>query len=513
MLLCHRMSDDTFKSEFPEVVYKDLNNKYLPKAEDTMNISYPQTLPLHRALIDKLNLWDSDLNLPKTQWEWGRVASEFRNEKNFDFAEGAYSTVDRLIEAAMDDATTRDGGKFQILLESPVDRLEPPPKVGTTQSVSHVVVKDASGEHKISCKSAVVCAGSVESPAILLRSAGETPLEKAYGKDFKKDFGHVTDHYIFYVTLPFFYRDMAKKDVLGGMKLQTDITFNTSDNTTALANISLDAGSFLPRRNVPDSDLPQFIIAYILPSQLERDNNIELKDGKPHIEVNYAEVKDLEKKKKVLVNFAVDVMNKTAATLDLQFVKHDKSDGDYLPIKTVTADILELGTLGYGGVAHEMGSIPMPNKHGKLGVVDSDLKMKSGWDNVYVCDLSVFPYSPAANPTLSLAALSLRLSDRLLPEDKTLYQPIAVYNLLESSVYVTMSRSRSQAAAFGPAPDKRVEIRTGKSECWKRETKETIYVYACACSKDFNVQMVEPGRNALIVAPPPKASGCTCPKK
>ena len=46
------------------------------------------------------------------------------------------------------------------------------------------------------------------------------------------------------------------------------------------------------------------------------------------------------------------------------------------------------------------------------GVVDTDLKFHA-YDNLYACDLSVFPASPAANPTLTLAALSLRLARRL----------------------------------------------------------------------------------------------------
>jgi choline dehydrogenase-like flavoprotein len=32
---------------------------------------------------------------------------------------------------------------------------------------------------------------------------------------------------------------------------------------------------------------------------------------------------------------------------------------------------------------------------------------------IYACDLSVFPTSPAANPTLTLAALAVRLADHL----------------------------------------------------------------------------------------------------
>lgn len=65
-----------------------------------------------------------------------------------------------------------------------------------------------------------------------------------------------------------------------------------------------------------------------------------------------------------------------------------------------------------GGVAHETGTLRMgtdPNRQYRDGVVDPDLKV-NGYANLFACDLSVFPSSPAANPTLTLAALALRLA-------------------------------------------------------------------------------------------------------
>ncbi len=67
---------------------------------------------------------------------------------------------------------------------------------------------------------------------------------------------------------------------------------------------------------------------------------------------------------------------------------------------------------GIGGVAHEVGTLRMgtdPNNQYQDGVVDADLKVV-GYSNLFACDLSVFPSSPAANPTLTLAALALRLA-------------------------------------------------------------------------------------------------------
>ena len=65
----------------------------------------------------------------------------------------------------------------------------------------------------------------------------------------------------------------------------------------------------------------------------------------------------------------------------------------------------------FGGVGHEVGTMRMDCESAP-GVVDTDLLIK-GTRNVYACDLSVFPTSPAANPSLTLAALALRLAKHL----------------------------------------------------------------------------------------------------
>jgi choline dehydrogenase-like flavoprotein len=67
---------------------------------------------------------------------------------------------------------------------------------------------------------------------------------------------------------------------------------------------------------------------------------------------------------------------------------------------------------GLGGVAHEVGTMRMGTDAASGyhdGVVDEKLQAL-GHPNLYVCDLSVFPSSPAANPTLTLAALAIRLA-------------------------------------------------------------------------------------------------------
>ncbi|KAK0612774.1 hypothetical protein B0T17DRAFT_657566 [Bombardia bombarda] len=74
----------------------------------------------------------------------------------------------------------------------------------------------------------------------------------------------------------------------------------------------------------------------------------------------------------------------------------------------------KLARAGFGAVAHEVGTMRMAKTPGEKGaVVDENLGV-IGWSNLYVCDLSVFPVSPAANPTLTLTALAQRLGHHLL---------------------------------------------------------------------------------------------------
>jgi choline dehydrogenase-like flavoprotein len=73
---------------------------------------------------------------------------------------------------------------------------------------------------------------------------------------------------------------------------------------------------------------------------------------------------------------------------------------------------------GWGTVHHAAGSLRMPYRPTRAdpfspdSVVDEDLQVV-GAPNLYVCDMSVMPFSSAANPVRTLAALALRLSKRL----------------------------------------------------------------------------------------------------
>lgn len=66
---------------------------------------------------------------------------------------------------------------------------------------------------------------------------------------------------------------------------------------------------------------------------------------------------------------------------------------------------------GLDGSVHHAGGTLRMSGNGS-GVVDPNLKFES-YDNLYCCDVSVFPTIPAANPSLTAVALALRLADTL----------------------------------------------------------------------------------------------------
>lgn len=81
-----------------------------------------------------------------------------------------------------------------------------------------------------------------------------------------------------------------------------------------------------------------------------------------------------------------------------------------LGAEPLAGETLDLATAKLGGVAHEVGTLRMGA--GGASVVDADLRFHA-YENLFACDNSVFASSPAANPTLTLAALSLRLARHL----------------------------------------------------------------------------------------------------
>ncbi|KAG9030682.1 hypothetical protein FRB95_003643 [Tulasnella sp. JGI-2019a] len=403
-LFAPRVHDGTLARWFPKKVEAELKNTYFEKAEALLNLSLPTSKIIHQHLLERLNI--STDNTFAVNWQWARMASEFKNSGS---AEGAYSTIDKLLEIMMsrppasDDPAGNERAEhvnFKMLLRTEVRKVE---LDTATKTATGVIVRATGGgpEKTIKLKAGgrvVLATGSVASPAILLRS----------GVRLGKEAGHITDHDILYRSVSFRYLKPEYRDEVGPMKLQTFFLMGTRDRRFGLANMSIDASSYLPGAKSSEKNLHQMIISFMLPCALEPSCSITLEGDEPKVVITRSQEYNQEDRRHYLKRME-DVTKSAISTMEkylkAEFVDEDRP-GDYL-------SYLELG-----GAAHELGSLPMPGRgRNELHSIDEDLKL-CDYQGIYVCDNSIFPMSPAANPTLTLAALSIRLSRALVARDR-----------------------------------------------------------------------------------------------
>ncbi|CUA72927.1 hypothetical protein RSOLAG22IIIB_10398 [Rhizoctonia solani] len=457
-LFSPRVHDFTLRTWFPDPVYQALRSEYFEKAEKLFTLSLPNSKIIHQHLLERLNL-----QTPKdfgVNWQWGRIASEFKDERNFDFAEGAYSTIDKLLEIMMSkpygpNNAPQEHKNFKMLIKTEVRKI----LVDSAGTATGVVVTTAKGgqEQTISLKPGgrvILAAGSVASPAILLRSK----LDVGTGA------GQVTDHDILYRSLSFRYLNPERRQEVGAMKLQTYFDMGLLDGRVGLANMSIDASSFLPRGNTVDKNLAQMIMAFILPCPLEDKNSVTMVADEPRVKMIRTQAYS-DSERQTYMKRMQDVMKHAFDAVE-----------EHFKVEFVT-DKLAKDTLSYlelGGVAHELGSLPMTSPKRPNHSIDENLKLEN-YQGIYVCDLSIFPMSPEANPTLTLAALAIRLSRFLHPRDHArahTANTIWVINhsgevvrvWLSNKANVTRGASERDAYTLMPGEEFSVERKSGIQE-------------------------------------------------
>ena len=419
-LFCPRIHDELLKAKFGTYLYKEILDWY-PEAETLLELSLPLTNTIHQNVMERLNMKTKSNGC---QWQWGRIASEFSESKNFDFALGAYSPIDKILEIAMSKDRDPSGAciehpNWKILINTEVRKII---WDSNNERADGVVVRDANGKettiflkkdksgNPLPDSKIVLAAGSVGSPSILMRSGKDL---KARLKNPDSNALHLTDHDIFAKAITFSYNDPAIRDKVGSMKLQSYIKLKSGK--IALINLAIDSSSFLPREFLPSQyytnrNFPKLVAAIILPNDLNSKNTIDLDDnGEPVLtagrdppfsnsDPDVLEIRDVTKTAIITV---VDA-------LKLQLLPAD-SNGDYDWDDDNFFKVLELG-----GVAHELGTLPLRcYDSNKRFQVQNNLELISR-KGVYVCDLSIFPFSPEVNPTPTLVALALRLSRNTL---------------------------------------------------------------------------------------------------
>jgi len=341
---------------------------------------------------------------------WHLFAAEFKSPKPYQFPQGAYSTVDALLEKAY----AKDQ-YLTILMNAEVLSVSVNKIDNNNYQAGSLTVRAMSGQRKgqiYAKKGIILCAGTIGTATIALNS-GLQDIHSLVGKG-------LTDHEIWGVR---FEREnnIRLKEPL---KLQSEITVC---NVPALLNVVVNANTFFGRSS-----------SVFKPSTQYFDHSGKLLKGFPDklLQEKAADGASTDYDTvNVTLEYAAELYN-TSEVLSIpssdpvirasrQVLRQDEnSQAEMQKLATlIRNNILDIeddepaprfSLAGFGVVAHEVGTmrLQMPNST-KAYVVNDKYQVRK-FSNLYVCDLSVFPVSPPANPSLTLAALALQLAGDLL---------------------------------------------------------------------------------------------------
>ncbi|PHH63858.1 hypothetical protein CDD81_5415 [Ophiocordyceps australis] len=403
------------------------------------------------------------------EFEYGPMAAEFAprdvGSKMYHIPMGGYSTVSWILQSVVNRSEKLHVlSRAEVVTVNRADSLQIRPASADNNTLAHVdsltVIDERGQEHILQTRGAkvILCAGAINTAAIALRSGLQAPragdlnvYRNALGQNPLVGRG-LTDHDIWGTRFNFIRKGFPKKDFkMQALRLQNWVYLALDDNQEpgakgrCLLNITVNAPSFLgwdkfTNEYVDDegatvTELEFYQRLREAARQRQVDNPAKMKIV---IQVVYCLFADLRDENKVLnlpecvPTISITKEKKVMSTRAMQQLAAKIRDAMikyYNGIDPQPSRLPELSQAGFGVVAHEVGTMriespkPKPKKDSGVvdnnmldkGVVDENLKVH-GWDNLFVCDLSVFPLSPSANPSITLAALSLRLGDYLMSQ-------------------------------------------------------------------------------------------------
>jgi GMC oxidoreductase len=329
-------------------------------------------------------------------------------------ASGVFSTADVLVESHL---TNSEGGRTGLTIQMNQEVIRVVPDANEVQ----VVVRDRVREVDLTYRgrSVVLAAGCFESARLAKRSEFPDPLG-LIGKG-------TSDHPIFFThfSIP---RESPFFDPFGNVKTLSQPKEGNDPAKRAPYNMLLELGADLNHGRFIDEDVwldhlqnrkDKMLceLVFLCNVELEELNSITFSnDAQMRPQVNIARYNRPD-----LLAATDELKWRLLKVLGAQPTRGPHFDPrvDEARWRRAFSEQGDSGEGGPGGVAHEVGSLRMQvtDKDGnvrKQGLVDDEFRylgIPSG--NVYVCDLSIFPTSPAANPSLTAVALAIRLANRL----------------------------------------------------------------------------------------------------
>lgn len=353
------------------------------RAEDLLNRVPQPASPYHR----EIKRWLRSA-LPHFTHFDAPMAVQYTHDGSNTISTGMFSTADLLMESCMT-AGPQGNQHLRINLNHAVVNLE---TAGdrVTQVVAHDLI--ANQLRSFRARYVILAAGTIESAKLALISRLRDPNGKiGVG---------LTDHPIFFThfMLP---PDAPLYHLSGSSKVLSqhhDAALNAHPY-----NIILELGADLNQGRYVDTDLFE---RHVREKNYHMLCEIVFLFNAPLMEENWLEQSGPSYIKPILhmqPSPAADPFWDEINAIKDQIIQ--QLGGIPLP-----QNDLSLKLAPPGGVAHEVGTLRIGTNGD--GVVDTNLKFL-GYENLFACDLSVFPSSPAANPTLTLVALAMRLADHI----------------------------------------------------------------------------------------------------
>jgi choline dehydrogenase-like flavoprotein/glycosidase len=373
--------------------------------------------------------------LPDLIFEDAPSAIQSATEGGSGIPAGMFSTADLLMESRLTEVEDSEhrGQHLHINLHHRVVRLELGERAGAEEArvIAHDLFEDE--EREFRARRVILAAGSIGSPVIALRSGLRDP-SNLIGRG-------LTDHPIFYTHFA------VPSDAPGGFFREggsCKLLARHRDGKRHPYNIVVEIGADLIHGRYVDPDIlaaqqaknsKQMLceVVFLFDAPLVEDNGVSLVqssevdeaaltnldpplDSWPIIEMQRCTNADAYIPEIARIRDAiVDALG--GKTLDEKILPDMDVivDGPDAPNANgaTPAGKLNLRRAKLGAAGHELGTLRLGDSD--AAVVDSNLKVR-GYNNLYVCDLSIFPTAPAANPSLTLAALAMRLSDHLKRE-------------------------------------------------------------------------------------------------
>jgi choline dehydrogenase-like flavoprotein len=364
---------------WPTTIRYDLEETYYRLAEDLMKLSRLSSNYQARA-----QRWFSR-EFPEFNVSAAPMAVQRSNGEMRTLSAGVFNTAALLLEATMTQDTD-----LSVNLNHAVNEL-----ITEGGRVTGVVAYDLISRQNRTYRGnrVILAAGAVESPKITQLSQLNDPTQlMGIG---------LTDHQIFYTHfgLPSSH-ELFQSDASAKLALRQTVGSDEFDHRY-LAVVELGADFNQGRYIDPDlaaahvqnrGDQMLCEVVFLCETPLLNQNTVT-QPGPAYVDTNvYMEPSN-----------AADYLIGEMEQYKQQIL--DRLNATVLP-----GDNHFLNEAPLGGVAHEVGTLRLGDSG--VGVVDTNLKF-NGYENLYCCDLSVFPTSPAANPSLTLVALALRLADHL----------------------------------------------------------------------------------------------------